>query len=85
MDLMTTLGRTIYGIRFGTTDFSSSIDVSMFLSIYLSTYLPIYLSIDLSIYLSISLSIYLFPYHMYIIQSVGPCFHSVQYQVYGFH
>ena len=80
MDLMTTLGRTIYGIRFGTTDFSS-IDVSMFLSIYLSTYLPIYLSIYRSIYLSI----YLFPYHMYIIQSVGPCFHSVQYQVYGFH
>ena len=29
-------GRTMYGIQFGTTDFSSSIYVSMCLSIYLS-------------------------------------------------
>ena len=43
MDLMTTLGRTIYGIRFGTTDFSSFTDVSMYLCIYVSIYLSIYL------------------------------------------
>ena len=36
---MTILGRTIYGIRFGTTDFSSFTDVSMYLCIYLSIYL----------------------------------------------
>ena len=34
-------GRTMYGIQFGTTDFSSSIYVSMCLSIYLSSYLAI--------------------------------------------
>ena len=34
-------GRTMYGIQFGTTDFSSSIYVSMCLSIYLSIYLAI--------------------------------------------
>ena len=51
MDLMTILGRTIYGIRFGTTDFSSFTDVSMYLCIYVSIYLSIYPSIYLSIYL----------------------------------
>ena len=56
---MTILGRTIYGIRFGTTDFSSFTDVSMYLCIYVSMYLCIYVSIYLSMYLSIYLSIYL--------------------------
>ena len=44
---MTILGRTIYGIRFGTTDFSSFTDVSMYLCIYVSMYVSIYLSIYL--------------------------------------
>ena len=64
MDFMTIFGwkhatgTTIYDIRFGTTDFSSSIYLSIYLTIYLSIYLANYLSNYRAIYLAICLSIY---------------------------